>query len=172
MSEFYEGETGAVISLCEKYRYVLWRKWSLGVPVNFLMLNPSTADATQDDPTIRRCIGYAKAWGAGGLIVTNLFALRSTDPKALKRTPGAVGPENDRWIREAAMASASTVCAWGAHGSLYGRSRQVRRMLDGIPLASVFSLRLTAAGEPCHPLYLPADLRPTQWNPAYLFASV
>ncbi len=121
------------------------------------MLNPSTADASQDDPTIRRCIGFAKAWGFGGLIVGNLFALRSTDPKALYSHPEPIGPENDHHLRRIANEAAPVVCAWGTHGALHDRGREVAEMLDDRNLAA---LKVTADGSPGHPLYIAANTQP------------
>jgi hypothetical protein len=149
----------AEISPCGLYRYSLARWWGQSRPVNFVMLNPSVADSTIDDPTIRRCMAFAEAWGYGGLLVTNLFALRSTDPGALKRARDPIGPENDRRIVEVAKASDLTVAAWGNHGKLYGRDAIVLRMLREAGIAPR-CLRVSAAGQPFHPLYLPGHLRP------------
>ena len=108
----------AEISPCGLYRYSLTRKWEAWKgTVNFIMLNPSTADAQEDDPTIRRCIGFAKAWGYGGIVVTNLFAYRATNPKELKKVDKPFGEHNHLYQLEAAVISSElTVCAWGAHG--------------------------------------------------------
>jgi hypothetical protein len=142
------------------YRYRLSRMWDEELSVvNFLMLNPSTASHQVNDPTVIRCIGYSKAWGYGGLLITNLFALRSTDPDALKSAADPVGPLNDRHIAEVARSSAIVVAAWGAHPGIEGRARDVRRMLAdaGIPL---HCLALTKGGHPGHPLFLKSDLVP------------
>lgn len=153
-------DTGAIISGCGTYRYKLWRTWDSGAPTcNFLMLNPSTADHRIDDPTIRRCVGYARSWGHGGIVVTNLFSLRSTDPTALKSAPDPIGPENDGHVVEAASKSALVVAAWGAHGSYRGRSRAVVALLSCRGIA-MHCLTRTAAGEPGHPLFLKGDLVP------------
>lgn len=150
--------SSAVISPCGGYRYRLERQWDEEeAKVAFLMLNPSTADASQDDPTIRRCIGFAKAWGFGGLIVGNLFALRSTDPKALYSHPDPIGPDNNSHLDAIAHAAELIVCAWGTHGALHGRGREVAERLDDRNLAA---LRLTADGHPGHPLYIPASAQP------------
>jgi hypothetical protein len=154
----------ARISECGRYRYELSRIWDHSKVVrpsiiNFCMLNPSTADATQDDATIRRCIGYAKGWGYGGLVVTNLYAFRATDPKDLwaARHHERVGPDNDRTLLEVATKADLVICAWGVHGTRDGRGSAVRRMLRdaGVP---TYRLALTGKGEPAHPLYLPAIL--------------
>jgi hypothetical protein len=93
-------ESSAVFSTCRRYRYVLRRIWDRSTPpAMFVGLNPSTADEVKDDPTVRRCIGYAKRWGFGGLIMTNIFAFRSTDPNALVELDDPVGPRNDAWLR-------------------------------------------------------------------------
>ena len=131
----------------------------------FIMLNPSTADALEDDPTIRRCTGFAQTWGYGKLTVVNLFALRATDPKLLKPAgeAEAIGGDNNGTIRAAARNADRVVCAWGANGSLFGRSEWLKFKVmetDGIDL---YHLGLTAGGEPKHPLYLPADTKPVLW---------
>lgn len=148
----------AIISRCGLYRYTLTRIWDGDKPlIAFMMLNPSTADANLDDPTIRRCIAFATAWGYGGIIVINLFAFRATDPKALYRAADPIGPENDDYIRDVAGRVEEIVCAWGAHGIFKGRCYEVSSMLDNYNLSA---LRLTKAGQPSHPLYLPGDLLP------------
>ncbi len=152
---------GAVISACGCYRYALWRRWGQS-PKELLVvgLNPSRADGAVDDPTLRRCLGYARAWGFSGLRLANLFAWRSSDPAALHRVPDPVGPEADPWLARLAEGAALVLAAWGNGGRLRGRSQVVRPRL---PLVQV--LRLTRLGEPAHPLYLPAALRPQPWPP-------
>ncbi len=100
-SSLIEGDrNGAVLSADGVYRYRLWRTWDASKPtLAFLMLNPSTADATEDDPTIRRCLGFAKEWGYGSLVVVNLFALRSPNPDALRENDDPVGPENGEHLQ-------------------------------------------------------------------------
>jgi hypothetical protein len=126
-----------------------------------VLLNPSTADETLDDPTIRRCVGYAKAWGYGGLVLGNLFALRSTDPRALRSAFDPIGPGNN----EAMLAIVNecdhgrVICGWGNHGSFLNRSRDVRGLLPQWG-ARLEALAVTGSGEPGHPLYLRADLQP------------
>jgi hypothetical protein len=157
MTNLFGFETSAAtISACGRYRYTLERRWEPdGDRVMFLMLNPSTADAHQDDPTIRRCIGYARRWGFSGLCVGNLFAYRATDPRELKRAADPIGPDNDEWLSRLASSSALVVAAWGNGGSLMGRSWDVSRAIKGM-----HALRVSRQAEPCHPLYLPADLEP------------
>jgi len=124
------------------------------------MLNPSTADASQDDATIRRCIGFAKLWGFGTLIVGNLFALRSTDPKALYGHPDPVGPENDKHLVSISQSARKIICAWGTHGKLRDRGREVADRLEFFPLSA---LKVTADGHPGHPLYLAASTEPKEY---------
>lgn len=153
-----EMQRGADISSCGRYRYTLWRTWGPGETCMFVGLNPSTADATVDDPTIRRCIGFAQSWGYGGLMMTNLFAWRATDPRDMLAAEDPVGPGNDQILRCAHMSAAITVAAWGVHGAHQGRDTHVRAMFRHL-----YYLRLTKGGHPGHPLYLPANLRPVLW---------
>lgn len=148
----------ATFSPCGAYRYTLARQWGNEPPAIFVMLNPSTADAATDDPTIRRCVGFARRWHLDGIVVVNLFALRATDPRALRDHPDPVGPENDDRILAALewYQSSPVVAAWGAHGGLYGRDRAMLGLIrDAVdrPLC----LGTTRSGHPRHPLYLPAD---------------
>lgn len=153
----------AYISPCGKYRYWLERRWagadSFSTPIVWCMLNPSTADAAIDDPTIRRCIGFTHAWGHSRLIVVNLYAYRATKPRDLDglTLPELMGPENSFWLHSYLhVANArAIVCAWG--GKRFGC----------IPLPPSVSsagrrchLGLTTTGEPKHPLYLSSALRP------------
>jgi hypothetical protein len=154
---------GAVFSPCRRWRYLLWRRWDQAKPVaNFLMLNPSTADEHKLDPTCSRARDYAERWGYGALVVTNVFAFRSTNPDKLKAVQDPVGPGNDAAIVRAAKEAALVVCAWGNHGSFSDRSFRVRALLgkSKIPL---HCLRINANGEPAHPLYLPGRLKPAPW---------
>lgn len=150
---------GAVISADSVYRYWLHRSWGegedrVGDGATFVMLNPSTADATLDDPTIRRCIGFAKAWGCVRLRVVNLYALRSTDPKGLWSHPDPVGPENDMWIEHALrVTNGPVVAAWGANA----KPDRVKHVMKLPGMDRVQHLGLTKAGAPRHPLYLRAD---------------
>lgn len=155
-------ESTAEFSSCKKYRYQLKRIWDKSKPtVTFIGLNPSTADETKDDPTIRRCIGYAKKWGFGGLIMANVFAYRSTDPKKLKEINNPVGNLNGMWILKSAFDSDLTIAAWGTHGALLNRTEFMRNF--GIEL---HVLGLTKEGHPKHPLYLKQNLIPVLWDHA------
>lgn len=121
----------------------------------FVGLNPSTADEVEDDPTIRRCIQYAKDWGYGALCMTNIFAFRHTDPVVMKAQGDPVGPENDTALLHLAKDPGVVVAAWGNHGSHLGRGKHVTEML-----ANLTCLRRTKKGHPGHPLYLPKFLTP------------
>lgn len=152
-------EATATFSPCRTYRYALTRSWDTGKPTAaFVMLNPSTADAVTVDPTIRRCLSFARAWGCGGLLVVNLFALRSTDPRALRGHPNPVGPDNDAVITDllAEHGVSPIVAAWGVHGTHLNRSEYVSELLTarGVRLSC---LGLSKHGHPKHPLYLPAS---------------
>lgn len=149
-----------ILSQDRRYRYVLWREWSApGSPYAlFVGLNPSTADETQDDPTIRRCRGFARAWGLDALCMVNLFAWRATDPKGMLAAKDPIGPENDRWLAVLSREAEITIAAWGAHGDHLHRARCVLPILT-----APHCLGLTLGGQPRHPLYLPADARPTHY---------
>lgn len=153
--------SGAAFSEDRRYRYRLWRAWELDKPrLGFIMLNPSTADETKPDRTISRCLTKAKALGFGGLEVANLFAFRSTDPKAMRRAHDPVGPDNDAAIIAAAEAckGGPIICAWGQGGKYRQRDNDVYWMLLGQGL-TLYCLRYTE-GAPHHPLYLPESLTP------------
>lgn len=181
---------GAIISQCGRYRYRLWREWrihpetaqwdmwadddgapvldgagqQLGDPLScvFVMLNPSTADGNEDDPTIRRCVGFAKRFKFDRLEVVNLFAFRATNPRdllALNHNDDPVGDRNERAVEQALEDAGMIVCAWGAHGGHLGQDQTMLGWIDrhnhrGAP---VVALGLTKDGRPKHPLYLPAD---------------
>jgi hypothetical protein len=147
----------AVFSADKTYRYRLSRTWgSSGTHATWIMLNPSTADALEDDPTIRRCISFTKAWGLDGLVVVNLFALRATDPHELARHPDPVGPANDQFIRDAVSPWSVVVAAWGAHKIAAARTRAVLGILTA-GAGTVGCLGVTKGGAPRHPLYVPAS---------------
>lgn len=156
-------DTGAEFSECKRYRYTLWRRWANDKAfLVFLMLNPSTADEVKNDPTVERCQRRAISGGYGGLVVLNLFALRSTDPKALyDDTVDPVGPRNDMTIVTVGQQYGSVICGWGEHGAMLGRGAHVKNILRtaGVKL---FALRLNKSGEPAHPLYIPYSASPFQ----------
>ena len=148
------------------YRYTLDRLWGDGPTVLFLMLNPSTADAVEPDPTVTRCIDFAHRLGFGSLTVCNLFAFRATLPKdmaeARKRGVDIVGPLNDQRIVLRSAAASMVIAAWGTHGGdlTLRRGDRVARMLN----RSIHVLQLTKSGQPHHPLYLPATCVPLVWR--------
>lgn len=150
----------AKFSPCRRYRYELWRTWDDSAPCAvFIGLNPSTADETQDDPTIRRCMRFARDWGFGRLCMLNLFAIRETDPKKMMLAEDPVGKLNDATLNRMTVGARMVVAAWGVHGEHMNRGNAVRRMLTG----RLHHLGLTKAGHPKHPLYLKASTRPSLW---------
>lgn len=156
----------AEISPCGRYRYVLRRRWtdypSHNKTAVFVMLNPSTADASKDDPTIRKCVGFAKRWGLDGIAVVNLFAWRSPNPGDLLLADEPIGPENDKWISEVTSdPHASVFAAWGSHGEIH-RAR-VRAVCALIP-AAMRCLALSMSGQPRHPLMLSYKAVPQPWE--------
>ncbi|MEM1344033.1 MAG: DUF1643 domain-containing protein [Pseudomonadota bacterium] len=151
-------DADATFSDCGLYRYSLSRQWDRLLPTAvFILLNPSTADARQDDPTVRRCRGFATRDGCGGLVMVNLFAYRATSPAEMMAADDPIGPDNDRYIADAIDdADGPVVCAWGNHGVFRSRDHQVATLSSCID-APLFCLGLTKAGSPRHPLYLSAD---------------
>lgn len=152
------GEYGAALfSRDMRHRFLLSRVWAAGPLVCFLMLNPSTADAFQLDPTVRRCRDFARRWHYGGVVIANLFSIRATDPREmLADADPTAGDENDRAIELAAAMAARVVCAWGVHGAHQGRGDLALRKLDAHN-HSPMALGFTKAGHPRHPLYLRND---------------
>lgn len=146
---------GAIISDCERYRFQLWRIWDNSKPlILWIMHNPSTADETKDDPTIRRIIGFSKAWGYGGLYVGNMFPYRATDPKELLNKPfSEVAPlENIKHINEMKRKCSEFILAYG--------NPIIKDATPEFVDKEWKALKVTKAGNPCHPLYLKADLMP------------
>lgn len=159
---------GAQFSDDRAYRYSLWRVWDEDKgKVMFIGLNPSTADETHDDPTIRRCVRFAKDWGFGGVYMLNLFAIRATDPAVMKLVPEPIGPSNDYALEIYAGAADLVVAAWGRDGAHRDRGAFVRRLIDrvltGRRWLCLRHLGLTQGGHPKHPLYLSKETRPQQW---------
>lgn len=151
-------QRNTILSSCRQYRYVLWREWEATQPsyAMFVGLNPSTADETDDDPTIRRCVAYAKRWGYGALCVANLFAYRATEPATMMAQADPIGADNDRWLVKTAKDAAIIVAAWGASGAHLRRDQAVRLLLAG----RLSCLGTTKDGHPRHPLYVKADVVP------------
>jgi hypothetical protein len=163
---FPEVKGAAVFSDCDRYRYMLARVWDSAIPpVIWIMLNPSTADAYVDDPTIRRCQSFARAWGAGGAFILNLFALRSPYPAELTRHDDPVGPENDGYLVDTVghFPRARVVAAWGTWGTYQERDRRVEKILG----ARLHCIGTNRNGTPRHPLYVPswADTYPYEGRP-------
>jgi len=152
---------GGIFSDDRQYRYVLWRKWdTLGLTqsVAFICLNPSTADETKDDPTIRRCIGYAKSWGFGGLFVCNLFAFCATNPTVMKKVQNPIGNDNDIWMTYIARNVSTVIAGWGEGGNFMSRDEEIKRLIPNLHY-----LKLNKSGQPAHPLYLKKDLTPMKF---------
>lgn len=177
-----------IFSPCRKYRYTLWREWDapedllervtkfkFGQYVQFIGLNPSTADEVKNDPTVTRCINYAKAWGFGAMCMTNAFAWRDTDPKGMKTCPKPIShskrmeefrygikvdiEENDYWIDYIASQAGLVIAAWGKHGKHLGRDEEIKSL--GIDL---YCLGTNIDGTPKHPLYLAATATPIPFS--------
>ena len=155
----------AVYSACGNYRYSLSRVWSpLAEKILFIMLNPSTACERRNDPTVERCEQRARRLDFGGYIVCNIFAFRATDPKLLREAGDAIGPDNDRAIAEGCDWANKVVCAWGNHGELLGRGREVVNTLRsrGYALYRLGSNN-TSKDHPRHPLYRPYNEGLEKW---------
>lgn len=160
-----EDRSGAIISPCGTYRYHLWRRWDETLPTMvWVMLNPSTADASEDDPTIRRCMGFARREGCGGISVRNVFALRATNPDELLKHPDPFGPENEDHLLAARNCSLMTllVLGWGS---------RIKRLNSYYTRAAVCLVGqkpncfgTTKGGDPRHPLYLPSDAPMGSWK--------
>lgn len=152
-----------VFSECRQYRYTLWREWHQAPAgyVLFICLNPSTADETHDDPTVRRCVDFARRWGYGRLCVANLFAYRATHPQRLREVQFPVGRDNDGWLKHLSAKADTVVAAWGVHGTLAGRDREVVKLVG----KQLFCLGVTKGGQPRHPLYLRRTVMPRIWQP-------
>lgn len=152
----------AVFSQDERYRYRLDRLWShdpkLG-SVTWIMLNPSTATAEVDDPTVAKCQTYTRRWGYRRLTVVNLFAWRDTSPFGMKRAVDPVGPENDYHIRAACHMADLVMAAWGNDGAHRNRSQEVRKLL-ALEEVALYCLKINQGGEPAHPLYQRLSAQP------------
>jgi len=140
------------------YRYTLWREWDIFNPdyAMFIGLNPSTADEIKNDPTVRRCIGFAKDWGYGALCMTNAFAYRATDPREIISCALPIGSENDKWLVKVAKDAGIVIAAWGVNGSFLSRDKGVLKLLHN----SIYCLGKTKDGYPRHPLYVYQKVQP------------
>jgi hypothetical protein len=156
----------ATYSDCERYRYSLVRTWDpAGKRVLFVMLNPSTATEVQNDPTVERCERRARTLGFGSFEVTNIFAWRDTDPRAMRAAADPVGPENDAAILAGTAAADRIICAWGTHGAHLDRGPAVEALLRGTG-RPLHHLGLTKDGHPKHPLYIGYAVEPLEWSAA------
>lgn len=171
-------------SPCRCYRYTLWRECytqperfdffegtndgergnRLGEYLMVIGLNPSTADETKDDPTIRRCIGFAKRWGFSALCMTNLFAWRDTKPANMMVAQEPVGFDNGKWLCEIAEGAGMILAAWGKDGKFKSRDRQVLSAIRAIG-KPVHCLKQNKDGSPMHPLYVAAETIPLIYAP-------
>jgi hypothetical protein len=143
-----------------RWRYQLRRIWDESLPlVAFVGLNPSTADETQDDPTVRRCRAFAKWWGFGGLIMTNAFAFRATDPRVMMAAVDPVGPDNDLHLMAVAAEAQLVMAAWGNRGVFQSRSERLADMLG-----ELWALEVTVRNQPRHPLYVRGDVQRILWH--------
>lgn len=156
----FDNNNGAEFSKCRRYRYALWRIWDeVKAPVMFIGLNPSTANEATNDPTIRRVIHFAKAWGHGGVYMLNCFPFVSTNPNDL-RTEGNQAL-NDHWLYKCAAKSSRIVFAWGAFSVVRDLGRDIE--LKGMfPQAQ--ALVINADGTPRHPLYVKGDTVPVTFS--------
>jgi hypothetical protein len=163
LDRLHAERSGAVLTPCGRYRYLLWRRWDDGGDIcAFIGLNPSTADETNDDPTVRRMRRFAMDWGYGELWVLNAYAWRATDPRALRQNLSqAVGPLNNEYVIGAAHYAARVVAAWGNHCDEL-RAHSIRQLVRGAD-KSLYHLGLTKIGQPRHPLYLAASTVPEPW---------
>ena len=160
----------ATLSTCGLYRWVLGRSWTDRPPrfALWVMLNPSTADHEQDDPTIRRCMNFGEAFGFGGILVVNLYAWRATNPRDLKGATDPVGFQNDFYIKTMAERAEMVICAWGQSGPQPGRPAAVLELLRIYAGAKIHTMGFRQNGGPRHPLMLPKETRPERaegWQP-------
>lgn len=150
-------------SPCKRYRYTLWRIWTANPKriCMFIGLNPSTADELENDPTVRRCIGFAQREGCDALVMTNIFAFRATDPDDMKATESPIGVHNNDWLVRCSRLASVVVAAWGVHGAYLGRAAEVANLIPNLNC-----LGTTAEGHPRHPLYVRGDAPLIPWPPA------
>lgn len=156
----------ATWSPCKRYRYTLRRQGLQGMldpgfaAIGFLLLNPSTATEKKNDPTIRKCIGFATRWGFAELVIINVYAFRSTDPAGLWTVDDPVGPENDAAIAEVAGQVEKIICGWGKHA----RPERIERVAEMLGGRDVYALAVNKDGSPQHPLYIPDNTEFQRYN--------
>lgn len=165
VGELFDMETGtATFSDCRRYRYTLTRILGDGPRVAFIGLNPSTADETVNDPTIRRLMGFAGRWQYGSMVMLNLFAWRATEPKDMKAAIDPVGPMNDLAMMAAVKECKTVVACWGNHGAYRSRDYDVATLMHAIG-KPLMCFGKSKTGQPKHPLYLASNTELTIWRP-------
>jgi hypothetical protein len=147
-----------IFSEDKDYRYSFYQQWGEGASIMFVGLNPSLSDGL--NPTLNKCIGFSKRWGYGSCYVLNLFAYRAPTPSILRKIPNPIGPENDKWLLETVDKVDKVIFAWGTHGNLLNRDREVI-----ILLKTAYCLELTKGEFPKHPLYIRSDSQPVPFRP-------
>lgn len=154
-----------VFSTDRCYRYSLFRNFNNEHNhfVQFIGLNPSTADETKNDPTVRRCIGFAKRWNFGGMLMSNIFAWRATNPAVMMAQADPIGPENNGHLIAGAKAAGLTIIAWGQYGSFDGRGPAVLRLMKNHGIVLHCLTVNSVSQTPAHPLYQPGNLQPRLW---------
>lgn len=158
--------SSAIYSDCETYRYALTRVWDDSLPhLLYVMLNPSKATEAQNDPTIERCQRRATQLGFGGFCATNIFALRETDPMAMRRHPAPEGPDNSAIVLREAAAADLILCAWGTHGAHLNQGPSLEAQLRAAG-HELHALGLSKDGHPRHPLYVRYAAQPELWQPS------
>lgn len=158
-------EQSAILSQCGQYRYYLRRQIAgaqSSRTLAFIMLNPSTADATKNDPTIGRCMSFAATWGYSEMIVGNLYALRSSDPSVLKTSLDPVGPENANWLDHIACKAETIVCAWGGNAAAERAQAFYTQMTDAG--RALYCLGMNKDRSPKHPLYIKGTKQLEEWT--------
>jgi hypothetical protein len=165
------GNGRAILSDCGRYRYTLERAWAQ-IPryVLWIMHNPSKADASIDDATVRRCRGFALSWGYTGILVANLYAYRSTDPFELWRQAAAkvdvIGPDNQRHVVGLLRRASLVICAWGQEGPVQSARFNVLQAIRETHTPHILRMNHNKFGhetEPSHPVRLSGKLQPTRW---------
>ena len=152
-------KSNAIFSEDRIHRYVLIREWDLDKPsLMFVGLNPSTADEEKNDPTVRRCIGFAKRWGFGKLLMTNIFAFRSTLPKNLFKSENPIGNKNNYWLKKLSKKADKIVLAYGNHGKFNNRHEEILKIVD-----NPHCIKKTKNDMPIHPLYVKYTNNPIKY---------
>ncbi len=165
MSPVQSIERTAIFDSTGHYRYRLGRRWRSGDrKIAFVMLNPSRADATYDDPTLRACIQFAQRWRFAALSVVNLFGYRTPHPSELKQAQDPVGPDNDTHVLKAVIEVEKVVVAWGNEGKLLERDRAMLSLLTRYQ-HKLYCLQRNRSGQPRHPLYVPRSLPLQKFEP-------